>query len=123
MRHRPRPSAPSDHRDTHPGSPTLRRARQQALRLDRAFLTPNAISLTITFVLGATAGDLLARRLPDTQVTVGLVLYFAQAAVLLETARRFDRRCKRLLDPWQRTHAQSDPEAAARDGVGAGATT
>ncbi|MFE2216060.1 hypothetical protein ACFW93_29475 [Streptomyces canus] len=87
-------------------------AQQQALRLDRAFLTSNAIGLAVTLLLGATAGGLLARRLPGTQVTVGLLLYFAQTALLLVTARRFDRRCTRLLDPWQQAYARSGAGAA-----------
>ncbi|MFF4259314.1 hypothetical protein ACFY1L_49935 [Streptomyces sp. NPDC001663] len=112
MRHRPHPSAPPDHHDTQSGSSALRHARQQALRLDRAFLTSNATGLAVTLVLGATAGDLLARRLPGTQVTVGLVLYLAQVALLLVTARRFDRRSTRLLDPWQQAYARSGAGAA-----------
>ncbi|MEX1658751.1 hypothetical protein ABZ960_37265 [Streptomyces pseudovenezuelae] len=102
MPHRPHPSAPSP----------LWHARQQARRLDRAFLTSNAIGLAVTLGLGATTGDLLARRLPGTQATVGLLLYFAQAALLLVTALRFDRRCTRLLDPWQQAYARSGAEAA-----------
>lgn len=54
----------------------------------------------------------MALRLPGTQVTVGLVLYMAQVALLLVTARRFDRRCTRLLDPWQRAYGQSGAGAA-----------
>ncbi|MFJ4199976.1 hypothetical protein ACIP2Y_10145 [Streptomyces sviceus] len=102
MSHRPHPSAPS----------SLWRARQQALRLDRAFLTFNGIGLAVTLGLGATAGDLLARRLPGSHVTVGLLLYGAQTALLLVTALRFDRRCTRLLDPWQQAYARSGAETA-----------
>ncbi|WP_371663441.1 hypothetical protein [Streptomyces sp. NBC_00280] len=112
MRHRPHPSAPPDHPDPQSGSSALRAARQQALRLDRAFLAPNAIGLAVTLVLGATAGDLPALRLPGTQVTVGLLLHLAQAVVLLVTARRFDRRCSRLPEPWQGAYARSGAGAA-----------
>ncbi|WP_427918798.1 hypothetical protein [Streptomyces sp. cg40] len=113
MPHRPRPPAPGAHRDS---SPALRQARQQAFRLDRVFLTSNVIVLAVTIVLGATAGDLLARRLPGTQVTVGLLLYLVQAAVLLGSARRFDRRCARILDPWQWAYARYEAEAMDADG-------
>lgn len=112
MRHRPHPSTPPDHRDTQRGSSALQHARQQALRLDRAFLTSNAIGLAVTLILGATAGHLLALALPGTKVTVGLAFYLAQVALLLVTARRFDRRCTRLLDPWQETFGQSGAGAA-----------
>ncbi|MGW1620821.1 hypothetical protein [Streptomyces sp. NPDC002172] len=112
MRHRPDPSAFPAHRDTPRGSSALQHARHQALRLDRAFLTSNAIGFTVTLVLGATAGDLLALRLPGTHVTVGLLLSLAQVALLLVTARRFDRRCTRLLDPWQQAYGQSGAGAA-----------
>ncbi|MEU5890632.1 hypothetical protein ABZ835_27860 [Streptomyces sp. NPDC047461] len=119
MRHRPEPSAFPAHRDAQRGSSALQHARQQALRLDRAFLTSNAIGLAVTLCLGATAGDLLALRLPGTQVTVGLVLCLAQVALLLATARRFDRRCTRLLDP--RQQADEQPGAGAANGVAADA--
>ncbi|MEV7979000.1 hypothetical protein [Streptomyces sp. NPDC086519] len=112
MRHRPHPSAHQDGLDTQSGPSALRNAGQQALRLDRAFLMPNAIGLAVTLALGATTGDLLARRLPGTQVTVGLLLCFAQTALLLVTALRFDRRCARLLDPWQQAYARSGARAA-----------
>lgn len=112
MRHRPDPPAFPAYRDTQRGSSALQHARQQALRVDRAFVTSNAIGLAVTLILGATAGDLLALRLPGTHVTVGLLLFLAQVALLLVTARRFDRRCTRLLDPWQRTYAQSGAGAA-----------
>ncbi|MFE5030923.1 MULTISPECIES: hypothetical protein [unclassified Streptomyces] len=102
MPHRPHTSVPSP----------LWQARRQALRLDRAFLTANAVGLAVTLGLGATAGDLLAHRLPGTQATVGLLLYFAQAALLLVTALRFDRRCTRLLDPWQQAYTRSGAGAA-----------
>lgn len=55
MRLRPHPSALADHRDTQRGSSALQHAREQALRLDRAFLTSNAIGVAVTLILGATA--------------------------------------------------------------------
>ncbi len=112
MRHRPHPSVPPDHRDPLSDASAPQHVRQQALRLDRSFVTSNAIALAATLVLGATAGDLLAHKLPGTQVTVGLALYLAQVALLLVTARRFDRRCTHLLDPWQQTYAGSGAGAA-----------
>ena len=106
-----RPSSSPRPGDTHDRAPILPSARQQALRVDRAFLAPNAIGLTVSVVLGVTADGLLAQPLPGTQVTVGLVLYLAQAVVLWETARRFDRRSTRLVDPWQWTHTPDAGEA------------
>lgn len=111
MRHRPHPPSSPRPRDAHDSAPVPLRAHQQASRVDRAFLAPNAIGLAVSVVLGVTADDLLAQRLPGTQVTVGLLLYLAQALVLLETARRFDRRSARLLDPWQWADAPGAGEA------------
>ncbi|WP_329351976.1 hypothetical protein OG226_41680 [Streptomyces sp. NBC_01261] len=78
-------------------------ARSLKLRLDWAFFAPNTACFGVTVTLGAAPGDVLAIRLFDTAVTLGLSLYLFQAVVLVATAHRFDRRCARLLDPLQNT--------------------
>ncbi|WP_406011087.1 hypothetical protein OG440_36840 [Streptomyces sp. NBC_00637] len=79
--------------------------------MDLAYLVPNALCFGTAVTLIALPGDLLAVRLFSTDMTAGLSLYLLQAVALLATARRFDRRSARLLDPLQ--HATAEAIATA----------
>ncbi|MER7930102.1 hypothetical protein ABTY96_44495 [Streptomyces sp. NPDC096057] len=107
--HRPQPQKRSGRRPT---QALVDSPRRLALHLDRNFLAPNIVCFAVTVTLGTAPGDILAARLFDTDVTLGLSLYLLQAVVLLITAHRFDRRCVRLLDPLQ--HPLVSEDAAAQ---------
>ncbi|MGX1480589.1 UNVERIFIED_CONTAM: hypothetical protein RKD50_009397 [Streptomyces canus] len=88
------------------------------MHLDLAFLVPNALCFGTAVTLIALPGDLLATRLFSTDMTAGLSLYLLQAVALLATARRFDHRSARLLDPLQHTSAEADKAAGPVQQIG-----
>lgn len=93
-------------------------ARRRAVHLDLAYLVPNALCFGTAVTLIALPGDLLATRLFSTDMTAGLSLYLLQAVALLATARRFDHRCARLLDPLQHAPAEANATAVPVQQIG-----
>ena len=110
---------PKHHRfPYHAAQSPLSQARRRAAHLDLAYLVPNALCFGTAVTLIALPGDLLATRLFSTDMSVGLSLYLLQAVALLATARRFDHRSARLLDPLQHAPAEANATAVPVQQIG-----